>query len=602
MKVKKGNTGSFVGAVCTSLILTACGGGGEGGSGSIATATSGENNVAGAAAPSTTAPATQFGSPAGLYFGTTSTNRTVAGLVQADGSFYVAYSLPNDASVIGGAVQGTGTISEGILKSTSAIDISLQGGRLIPAQVAANYVERSTFKGSIAYPQSGEIVSFSSLYRVDYERAPSLATITGQYTGESGGSSSNESTTLTITPSGNLSGKGSSGCVFTGTVKPATKGNAYNATITFGGAPCLLANATIDSTAYFDATTKRLYAIAVNSERTAGFVFAGSSIVGGGSSSTSTTAAYQITAPINGLDVPDFVVKPGESKVLGIATGQDVEIIANAPSTLLTSDNGATSAEVLTNTSTNYRARFTTTQHTIAKRVFAQSANPLNTAGITITVNSSDNAFGAVIPKVGDRFTYAETDKTLAGNTVVFPLSTHVVTALTATGWNEDFVNPGPTVMSTVNFNSRGNRLGYQATANDPSGCKNAVFSPDEKLLEFPLFQGKTYGSSWMVSCASDSQLETFSATVGGYEQVTTAGGVFKALRIETKTVVSNSTDTRLPGRGYEQSVTVWFDPILGRNVKYSGQRIYPLGAPASNIAQFFLSDTHIDLVNAIKN
>lgn len=323
---------------------------------------------------------------------------------------------------------------------------------------------------------------------------------------------------------------------------------------------------------------------------------------GGNNNGPDTSVAYQLTARINGQDVPNFVVKPGESKVLGITTGQDVEIIANAPSTLAPPDNGAASAEVLTNTSTNYRARFTTTQHTIAKRVFTHSTNPLNTAGVVITVSSSDSTFDAVTPKVGDRFTYSETDKTVAGTTVPFPLSTHVVTALTATGWNEDFVNPGPTVMSTVNFNSNGNRVGYQATANDPNGCRNAVFNPEEKLLEFPLFQGKTYGSNWTTTCAPDSQLETFSATVGPYEQVTTAGGVFKAFRIDTNTVVSNSTDERLPGRGYQQKVTVWFDPILGRNVKYSGQRTYPLGAPASNVAQFFLTDTNIDLVNVVKN
>lgn len=323
---------------------------------------------------------------------------------------------------------------------------------------------------------------------------------------------------------------------------------------------------------------------------------------GGGSSGTDTTVAYQLTARINGQDVPNFVVKPGESKVLGITTGQDVEIISSAPSTVLNTDNGAASAEVLTNTSTNYRARFTTSQHTIAKRVFAQTSNPTNTAGITVTVSSGSANYGAVIPKVGDRFTYAETDKTLAGTTVPFPLSTHIVTSVSATGWNEDFVNPGPLTMSTVNFNNNGNRVGYQATSNDPNGCKNAQFTPEEKLLEFPLFQGKTYGSSWTTSCSPDSQLETFNATVGAYEQVTTAGGVFRAFRIDTFTRVSNSTDARLPGRGYEQRVTVWFDPILGRNVKYSGQRTYPLGAPATNVAQFFLTDTNIDLVNVVKN
>lgn len=322
---------------------------------------------------------------------------------------------------------------------------------------------------------------------------------------------------------------------------------------------------------------------------------------GGGGTTLDTSVAYQLTARINGVDVPNFVVKPGESKVLGITTGQDVEIIANAPSTILTTDNGAASAAELANTGTNYRARFTTTQHTIAKRVFAQSTNPLNTAGVVITVSSSDTSFNAVTPKVGDRFTYAETDKTLAGTTVPFPLSTHIVTALTTAGWDEDFANPGNVVMSKVNFNKDGNRIGYQATANDPNGCKNALFRPEEKLLVFPLVQGKTYGSSWTTSCASDSQLETFSAVVGPYEQVTTAGGVFRAFSIETKTVVTNSTDLRLPGRGYQQTVTVWFDPILGRNVKYRGVRSYPGGEPTTDRDKF-LTETNIDLTNVVKN
>lgn len=334
--------------------------------------------------------------------------------------------------------------------------------------------------------------------------------------------------------------------------------------------------------------------------------FLGASLVacggGGGGGGGNTAVAYQLTARINGEPVPNFVVNPGESKVLGITTGQDVEIIANAPSTLLPADNGAASAEVLTSTSTNYRARFTTTQHTIAKRVFTQSTNPLNTAGVVITVSSSDTTFDAVIPKVGDRFTYSETDKTVAGATVPFPLSTHVVTELTAKGWNENFVNPDSKVMSVVNFNSNGNRIGYQATANDPNGCKDAAFTPEEKLLEFKMFQGKTYSGQWTTTCAADRQTENLTAIVGPYEQVATEGGVFRAFRIDTNTVVSNSTDARLPGRGYEQKVTVWFDPILGRNVKYRGVRTYPLGAPANADAQNFLTDTSIDLVNVVKN
>jgi hypothetical protein len=224
-------------------------------------------------------------------------------------------------------------------------------------------------------------------------------------------------------------------------------------------------------------------------------------------------------------------------------------------------------------------------------------------ATVTLTIRGNNPNFDAVRPTKDDAFTYAENDTRLDGVAVPFPNSKHVVTSVdSATGaWNESFFDPSNVVTSNVNFNAQGNRVGYQATAADPGGCKDARFEPEEKLLTFPLAVGLTYSGSWTTRCLpNDSQVETLTAEVKAYEQVTTAGGVFNALRIEQFTRVTNSTDIRLPGKGYEQNVTVWFDPILGRNVKYSGVRTYPGGAPTDPTQ--FLSKTNIELIKTIKN
>lgn len=329
---------------------------------------------------------------------------------------------------------------------------------------------------------------------------------------------------------------------------------------------------------------------------------------GGGSSTTvpsqtTPTTSFSLTAKVDGAAVNNFVVNSGEAKVLGLTTGQEVEITTSAPSVLVSKSFGKATADVRSETSTVFRAMLTSTDHTTAKLVFALATDPTKVATVTLTIRGTNPNFAAVTPIKGDAFTYAENDKRLDGVPVTFPDSTHLVTAVdSATGnWTEQYINPPNVVMSNVNFNAQGNRVGYQATAADPNGCKDARFEPEEKLLVFPLTVNGTYSGSWTTRCLpSDSQIETLTATVKAYEQITTRGGVFNALRIEQITKVTNSTDVRLPGRGYEQTVTVWFDPILGRNVKYSGVRSYPNGMPTD--PSQFLSETNIELINTVKS
>ena len=125
------------------------------------------------------------------------------------------------------------------------------------------------------FRSAGGTTSFSSIYDANYEAVPSLAALAGTFAGQVRSSVGNEDATVTISSAGAISGAGASGCALSGTVSPRARGNAFNTSLTFGGAPCLFANQTLTGIAYFNATAKLLYAAAPNAGRTDGVLFVG---------------------------------------------------------------------------------------------------------------------------------------------------------------------------------------------------------------------------------------------------------------------------------------------------------------------------------------
>lgn len=245
-------------------LLAGCGGGGA----SSTTPTQ---------APTTPAPpANDTAIPEGLYAGMTSTGRTVTGLVLDDGTYYVIYSVAHNPAVIAGAVQGNATALNGSFTSTNAKDINLEGLGVLSATVSASYATKTSFGGTIAYPSLNQTPTFTSSYDSRYELTPTMAAIAGTYTGRAGSPLGTESGTITIATSGVITAHGASGCNSTGAIAPRPNGNVYNASITLGGSPCLYPGATFNGGAYYDATTKRLYAVGLRPARDTGFIFAGS--------------------------------------------------------------------------------------------------------------------------------------------------------------------------------------------------------------------------------------------------------------------------------------------------------------------------------------
>jgi hypothetical protein len=251
----------FMMACAVASTLSACGGGGGGDS-------------SGAVTPPTTTTTATVVTAEGLYVGSSSSGRTTTGLVLDDGTYYVIYSVQNNSSVIAGAVVGTGTSSNGSFSSTSAKDINLEGLGLLSGSLSASYTQQKSLNGSISYP-SNQTVTFTGAYDSAFQTTPTLTAVAGTYTGRVGHPRGNEAASVTVSSSGAMSGRGSSGCVVNGSLTPRAKGNVYTTTVTFGGSPCLLPNTTLTGASYFDAATKRLYAVGMTSARDNGIIFAG---------------------------------------------------------------------------------------------------------------------------------------------------------------------------------------------------------------------------------------------------------------------------------------------------------------------------------------
>lgn len=240
--------------VCLACVVGVSGCGGGGGDG-------------GSSAPATSAE--------GLWLGTTSNGRTIAGLVLDDGTYWVLYSLVGNSAVIAGAVQGNGTSQSGSFTSSNGKDFNLEGYGVSDVTVSASYVAKQSLNGTILYTATGDQVAFVSSYDSDYDLTPSLAAVAGTYSGSAATSGGTESATVTISAAGAVSGSSAGGCNFSGSASPRAHGNVYNVSITFAGGACANGTNTVSGVAYFDAPTRQINSAALNSTRTNGFIFVG---------------------------------------------------------------------------------------------------------------------------------------------------------------------------------------------------------------------------------------------------------------------------------------------------------------------------------------
>ncbi len=215
----------------------------------------------------------QTNSAEGFWTGNTNTNRALTGVVLDDGSYYFFYSVAGNPAQIAGVIQGTGTSSDGTFTSGNTRDFRI-GASTLNATITATYGNRSFLNATITYA-GGAIVTFTSSFNAAYDSNPTLAAVSGFYTGQAGSSGGVQAANINVTGGGPFTGAETNGCAFTGTAAPRIRGNAFNQTITFGGAPCFFAGSTFQGIALFDLATLRLMAAAPNGTRTDAAIFSG---------------------------------------------------------------------------------------------------------------------------------------------------------------------------------------------------------------------------------------------------------------------------------------------------------------------------------------
>ena len=330
---------------------------------------------------------------------------------------------------------------------------------------------------------------------------------------------------------------------------------------------------------------------------------------GGGGGSGTAAQALTVTAKVNGVVVAGYPTTAASAPAITLSSGQELEVTSSSQTAFGGNLNGAV-AVVRANTGTTYRAVLAATTTTDATLTFTTTALPLQTATLPVKVTAA--SFNPVTPKVGDSFVYSETDTFLSQATSKFDITQRVNVVNGDGTWAETYLTAANSPIGVATYTKEGNRKTFLTDASASQNCDNlgnklTVFKDEEKLLAFPLAVGSSFAGSWQTTCGNgstvaNSQDQSISATVARYEAVTTPAGVFNALRIEEVTKVTNSTNIDVPGGGYTQTVTVWFDPVLGRNVKFSGKRVY-LDNPTDNAQRTRLVETtNIELASFVKN
>jgi hypothetical protein len=217
-----------------------------------------------------------LGRASGMWIGaTTDGQRQVSAVTLGDGSYYAVYSGvgTDGAAHIGGGVQGTGFLQNNELVSNDLLSFSVE---LQPATTGTFVADVDAFTSisGTATVTNQPPVTFQARYEEDFNKRPTLAAAAGSYTGEAGFALGLRPATFDITAAGVVTST-INGCPITGTVTPRTDGNAYNMSVVFGGAPCVLANLRFDGIVYLRENGNHLYSVSRNSAARQTIVFSG---------------------------------------------------------------------------------------------------------------------------------------------------------------------------------------------------------------------------------------------------------------------------------------------------------------------------------------
>ena len=214
-------------------------------------------------------------SAAGLWSGSTDTQREVSAVTLSDGRYFAVYSGAGAGATIGGAVQGTATASGGdTLNSNDLLSFSVESaGATTTGTFTAEVVPRFVLSGKATVPNQ-PTVSFQAHYESEFDRPATLAGVAGSYTGEAGFALGIRPATFNIDANGGVTSV-INGCNIAGNVTPRSEGNVFDLQVTFSGPPCVLPNLTFTGVVFLRKDGQQLYSVSRNTPVRQTIVFTG---------------------------------------------------------------------------------------------------------------------------------------------------------------------------------------------------------------------------------------------------------------------------------------------------------------------------------------
>ncbi len=203
-------------------------------------------------------------SAAGFWQGTGKDNRTVWGLGQANGDYWVLMSAPGDANTLAGADQGHVDTIKGDTfeaeQSTAVSWLAAQGSSWSFERFYAT--SKTTLSGSL---NIANVVPYSLSYQSASEQTSTLADLAGNYTGRLVSTTNATRPTMVIDSAGAISGNpvdpNQASCAYSGSVTPTSQPSVFNLSVTFD-INCTHPGTTTGAL-FFDKATHTVYAVAL---------------------------------------------------------------------------------------------------------------------------------------------------------------------------------------------------------------------------------------------------------------------------------------------------------------------------------------------------
>lgn len=269
MRTRK-KLGMWVAASMASC-LVACGGGGGGGDGGGGGGGGGEGGAGGGGSVE---------SLQGGYSAVANNGTSGSAVILEDGSVWSIGGVESGGVLlIHSLIQGTVNLSGASATSNNLRVYDFESRTTTEAAFSGTLASSGVISGSVTASGTNPVsvaLTPAASADFDYDMPATLSAIAGTWTG---GFSTDDSGSISISSGGTISSVTDIGCTITGSVTPRPSGkNVYNVSVAFGPAPCALPNGSATGIAVIigSGDEERLTVGVTTADRSLGAAFVGS--------------------------------------------------------------------------------------------------------------------------------------------------------------------------------------------------------------------------------------------------------------------------------------------------------------------------------------